>query len=229
MTRAGVEALADQIAEHLNSIFEVVLRVRDDSTRALGAQRNPTTDDLGQISQGLISRLRRGHGLFRGIGAIMAPGQLSDAPMWIEWWQLEAEAVTRTQFSFDAESIDFYDYTRADWFLVPHREGARSVVGPYVDFGGVNDYILTMTTPILREGSFAGVAGADLRVDELERRLYHAARGLPTHLALVNDADRVVGSTAARLLPGSVLSTTRTEGRVAIPDWPLSLSLLGSA
>ena len=56
----------------------------------------------------------------------MAPGRLSDAPMWIEWWQLDAEAVSRTQFSFDPESIDFYDYTRADWFLVPHREGARS-------------------------------------------------------------------------------------------------------
>lgn len=119
--------------------------------------------------------------------------------------------MTSTQFSFDPESIDFYDYTRADWFLVSHREGARSVAGPYIDFGGVNDYILTMTTPILLGRSFAGVAGADLRVDELERRLYHAARGLPTHLALLSDADRVVGSIAARLLPGSVLRGPRPE------------------
>jgi len=47
MTRAGVEALADQIAEHLNSRFEVVLRVRDESALALGASTRPTTDDLG--------------------------------------------------------------------------------------------------------------------------------------------------------------------------------------
>ena len=85
--------------------------------------------------------------------------------------------MSSTQYSFDPESIDFYDYTRADWFLVSYREGARSVAGPYIDFGGVNDYILTMTTPILPGRSFAGVAGADLRVDELERRLYHAAAG----------------------------------------------------
>lgn len=227
MTRSGIQALADQIAEHLNSIFEEVLRVRDESALALGASTTPTTDDLGQISRGLISRLRRADGLYRGIGAIMAPGQLSDAPMWIEWWQLDSEAVTRTEFSFDPESLDFYDYTRADWFLVPHREGARSVVGPYVDFGGVNDYILTMTTPILLGRSFAGVAGADLRVDELERRLYHAARGLPTDLALVNDADRVVGSTTARLLPGSVLRGAPAGDRVTVPDWPLALSLFG--
>ena len=227
MSHADVEALADQIAEHLNSIFEEVLRVRDESAQALGASPHPTTDHLGTISRSLISRLRRGHGLFRGIGAIMAPGQLSDAPMWIEWWQLDAEAVTRTQFSFDPESMDFYDYTRADWFLVPHHEGARSVVGPYVDFGGVNDYILTMTTPILVGRSFVGVAGADLRVDELERRLYHAARGLPTDLALVNDTDRVVGSTAARLLPGAVLRGARDTERVTVPDWPLALSPLG--
>ena len=41
MTRAGIEALADQIAGHLNSIFEVVLRVRDESALALGPARAP--------------------------------------------------------------------------------------------------------------------------------------------------------------------------------------------
>ena len=135
--------------------------------------------------------------------------------------------MSSTQYSFDPESIDFYDYTRADWFLVSHREGARSVAGKYIDFGGVNDYILTMTTPILLGRSFAGVAGADLRVDELERRLYHAARGLPTHLALVIDTHRVLGSTAARLLAGSVLREAAAGDRVTVPDWPLTLRDLG--
>jgi len=134
--------------------------------------------------------------------------------------------VSSTQFSFDPESIDFCDYTREDWVLVSHREGACSVAGPYVDLGGVNYYILTSTTPILLGRSFAGVAGAGLRVDELERRLNHAARGLPTHLALLSDADRVVGSTAARLLPGSVLGAPAGD-RVAVPDWPLTLRDLG--
>ena len=154
-------------------------------------------------------------------------GLFFDQPRWIEWWRWEHDRPEQTEFQLDPESLDYYDYTRADWFLIPHRADHRSIVGPYVDFWGVNHYILTLTTPVLVGRRFVGVAGADLRVDEVERRLYRALRGMDGDLVLVNEANRVVGSKSARWLAGSVLRGHAVRERVPVPGWPWQLVRLG--
>ena len=140
---------------------------------------------------------------------VLAPGLLMDAGRWIDWWALDdTGAIGPAVFDFDEDSLDFYDYTCADWYLAPRDGTQRSLVGPYVDFNGLNDYIVTATIPVTVGGRFVGVAGADLSVDELERRLNIANRRVRAELVVLNASGRIVASTSVRHVAGSLLRTT---------------------
>ena len=97
----------------------------------------PTTRDVAAVQPRLVTALRNGGGLIRGAGVVLAPGLLMDAGLWIDWWALDdTGAIGPAVFDFDEDSLDFYDYTCADWYLAPRDGTRRSLVGPYVDFNG---------------------------------------------------------------------------------------------
>jgi hypothetical protein len=189
----------------------------------------PTTADIATSRPRLVSALRNGGGLVRGAGVVLAPGMLMDARLWIEWWTLDgAGDVRRAAFDFDEDSLDFYDYSRADWYLAPRHGNQRSLVGPYVDFNGINEYIVTATVPVTIDGRFVGVAGADLSVDELERRLHTANRRNRTELAVVNASNRIVASTSPRHVVGSLLRVKTDTECHAIGGISWSVVIVGS-
>ena len=127
----------------------------------------------------------------------------------------------RYQLFFDERSLDYYDYTGAEWYLAPRAGVVRSLVGPYVDFNGLNDYIVTATTPVFVDDAFVGIAGADLSVDKIERRLVSARRAssrnhLRGELVIVNASDRIVASTSALHIAGSLFAA-KDAARQEIP------------
>lgn len=172
-----------------------------------------------------------GEGLLLGAGVVLAPAVLMDAYLWIDWWVAnETGTLRQVMFNFDAGRLDYYDYTKAEWYLAPEHGVQRSLVGPYVDFNGVNDYIVTATTPVLVDNRFVGVAGADLSVDNIERRLITtrgtlAGTGFAGQLAIVNRADRIVASTSAHHLVGSLLSPAARASH-PIPGVPWTLAVI---
>lgn len=222
--------MIEAVAEMVDNVFRQVNSVRDQLAacfRAFGDD-GVTRRDVASLQARLRRLLIEGQGLLRGAGVVLAPAQLMDAARWIDWWVIDdAGSVQATVFDFDERSLDYYDYTHAEWYLAPRAGVVRSLVGPYVDFNGLNDYIVTATTPVLVDDAFVGIAGADLSVDKIERRLVSARRALSRdrlrgELVIVNASDRIVASTSARHIAGS-LFTEKDPARTEIPEVSWSL------
>jgi hypothetical protein len=130
-------------------------------------------------------------------------------------------------------SLDFYDYTATDWFDVPRRTERRHVVGPYVDVHGTGRYLLTLTGPLVADGEFLGVVGADVPVDRFESHLLRALAPGDAAALVLNDERRVVLSTSPRWLVGDLLEAPPAESagadlpgvpwRLHLPPGPLAL------
>ncbi len=142
-----------------------------------------------------------------GMGVIVAPGLLPERPLLLEWWQASADLIepTRLEVDLSVDSLDFYDYAAAEWFAVPRQTGRRHVVGPYVDVHGTDRYLLTLTEPVLANGAFLGVAGADVPVARFETLVLRGLGDLPVDVVVTSVEGRVVLSTSARWLIGELL------------------------
>lgn len=144
------------------------------------------------------------HGrLVSGSGFVAAPGLLEDAPLWLEWFHVVGDRPPEPLvLDLDPSSTGFYDYTRHPWFRVPERTGGPYVHGPYVDFHGTDQYILTMSAPVLDGPRFLGVTGADLYVRRIEKSVLPL---LPPGAVLLNAQGRVIVSRSARHVTGALL------------------------
>ena len=140
------------------------------------------------------------------IGVATAVDYLADSPYWMEWWGTDSRGnLEFVGHSLNPQRDNFYDYSARSWFSIPRDFGAAAVIGPYVDFGGINSYTYTVTisVPVLTARGFAGVAGADILADKFERFLTGGQDQEPVVLA---NADlRVIASNTSAHLPGDLL------------------------
>jgi hypothetical protein len=181
-------------------VFGTVAEVRS------GAAGSVT--DAAPELEPVVRRLLRSPGqLATGMGVILAPQPVEDLPVRLQWWQVDRDTdrVLALDPDLKPSSVGFYDYTAAPWFGVPRRTGRRHVVGPYVDVHGTGQYLLTLTEPVVAEGEFVGVAGADVPVSRFEARLLSELGALEQAFVLVNEEGRVVVSTSPRWLVGSLV------------------------
>ncbi len=140
-----------------------------------------------------------------GVGFLAEVALVPGHEYWIPWWH-------RTPDGFEASSNhvvdpsrdDFYDYTTMECFSIPRETGDPFVQGPYIDYGGANDYILTLSVPATVGGRFIGTATADLQVGVLEQQLAPWLVS-DTPLVLVNRDGRVVLSSDIDLRVGDLL------------------------
>lgn len=155
-----------------------------------------------------------------GAGVVAAPGVVGGRQRHLEWWQRGAsgengaDGYARIRLNLDPESVDLYDYLDMDWFTVPREQGRRYVYGPFIDFSGADRSILAMTIPIpdLADGEFLGVAGADIRMSQLEPALLAILRGLAAPVVLVTAERRVVAANTPRWIPGTRLDRLPRAG-----------------
>lgn len=141
-----------------------------------------------------------------GLGLVVAPRPDRKLPLRLEWWQVDPDDGRLRSLEPDLrpDSLGYYDYTATEWFEVPRRTGHRHVVGPYVDVHGTGRYLLTLTEPVVVDGEFVAVAGADVPVRRFETHLLQVLGRLPKPFVVLNDEDRVVLSTAPRWLVGGL-------------------------
>jgi len=144
-----------------------------------------------------------------GAGAVFAPGVLADAPYWLEWWTAEQSSggpvVGKLAAETDPRAVGFRDYTELPWYARPLTTGGRHVTGPYVDYLCTDQYTLTFTQPLLLEGRFAGVVGADVLVAWFEEQLLDVLDDVERTCLLVNAAGRVVTSSDAAWVTGDLV------------------------
>ena len=159
----------------------------------------------------------------QGVGVIADVGVIPDHPYWIQWWRrTDAGPVADNHHVMDPSHEDFYDYQSMEFMTRPRATGASWASGPYVDYGGVDDYILTVASPIVSGGRFLGVASADILVADLEFWLAPWLAGADES-CLLNSENRVIVSNAVRHGVGDVMRHRDGYDVVGLPEFGWSI------
>ncbi len=121
----------------------------------------------------------------------------------LEWWVREDEQrFSRYSFGLIPGADRFYDYEHHEWFTRAYHDGAVSLVGPYIDYLGIEAYVVTLTVPAEIQGTRVGAIGCDIQVADLERELLPMLLRCDTPLAVVGAHGHVLCSNSGRFLPG---------------------------
>lgn len=77
--------------------------------------------------------------------------------------------VVRQGDSIAVEALVDYEVPGAgDYYLIPRSTGKESIIDPYIyETGGDKVFLTSMVVPIIIDGTFRGIVGADIRVDSL--------------------------------------------------------------
>lgn len=186
------------------------------------ARRGQCTErDLGPLER-VITAGMGAHPSMVGMGYVAAPGVVGDQQRYLLWWARAGEELARLRLNFDAASVDVYDYLDMEWYRCAERGGARNAFGPYVDYSGSGQYVITASVPVVDGSTFLGVAGADLAMSALERPLIAVLRTSPTEVVLVNDEPRVLAANTPRWVLGARLRTPAPgrDGFVEVAEVP---------
>ena len=148
----------DEMAHDVAAAFDQPL-----SAQLLGAE----------VARGVLPRMNQLDDLVHGLGFMAEVGVVPDAPYWLEWWQRAADGTFDRDFrhELDPSRDDFYEYGSKGYMVQPRETGEPTAMGPYIDHGGVDDYLVTVSVPVQHDGSFVGIMAADIRVASLERAL----------------------------------------------------------
>lgn len=207
----GAGSSGTTLAEETRTTFESLV----DTLGALAQDVAPALADGGtfdavrsRISLAALQRIEAVPAFVKGIGILAEFGVVPHHPYWIQWWQrTQAGPVADNHHVLDPAREDFYDYQARDFMDRPRREHAPCGYGPYVDYGGVDDYILTVSVPILQDDNFYGTACVDILVEDLESWLSPllAAAG---ECYLLNAEQRVIVSNSVTHGVGEVMTST---------------------
>jgi hypothetical protein len=212
----GGAAVARAVADVAEGIFvaisDVAVAYRDRWVELGSGRRAVTAGELETLRDLVHERLRAAE-VVHGCGVVVAPGLLHDASRHLVWWERGSSgAPKRLVLDLDPTGEDSYDYPSMSWFTVPRDEGRRAVLGPYVDFRGANRYVYTFAVPVRVGGTFLGVAGADVSVQDLEPALLAALKPLAADAVVVASDRRVVVANSGRWSVGSRLRSFPEAG-----------------
>ncbi|MDQ2755622.1 MAG: cache domain-containing protein [Actinomycetota bacterium] len=193
---AAVETLLDEVFGYVASLR---LRV-EDCVPHQGT--NLSSDQLRGLDD-VVSSMVSAIPWVGGGGFVAALDTVdSDHRFWQWWTRAEGDSpLERLHPPRTSTGGAEYAYEARQWFREGER-GVRSVFGPFVDFAGVNQLVILCAEPVVVDGRFLGVAGADLVMDQFEVRVVRLLRGLPGRSVLVGATGRVIASTVATQAPG---------------------------
>jgi hypothetical protein len=215
---AGITGRIEQVLASVCEVHDAALGL---AAAARAAGRRLRTTDLEALQPRVAEVLTRHRGFAAGAGVVLAPGVLTDAARCLEWWWITPAGQPRKlHVDLDPHSPAFYDYTSLPWYCEPEQTGQRAITGPYVDYICTRQYTFTVSMPLLVDDRFAGVAGADILAEEVERLALPVLASMPRPVALVSGTGRVIASNTTRAVPGSVLGLAQ-----ATPDLWHSTSL----
>jgi hypothetical protein len=211
------QAVLDAVDSVADEIFSALGRAREVLSKALAATdravRPLAPEDLAGFEKLVRVELGRNPGL-TGMGMALDP--VPGALTWA-WWQSADDGPTPLVVNLDRDNPEYYDYAIADWFARPRNANTAWLAGPFVDFGGADDHILTFALPV-RIGSGVepvGVVGADIAVREIEQITAPALAAIPNPAALVNRQGVVIATNTGTCLPGTTLRRQAGEGALA--------------
>jgi DNA-binding FadR family transcriptional regulator len=169
---------------------------------------DPTARELnGEVARSVLPHLGHLDEVVYGLGFMAEVNVLAETSHWMEWWQRASDGTFDRDYShqLDANRDDFYDYGSKSYLTQPKTSGQPSAIGPYIDHGGVDDYLVTVSVPVSSRGAFVGIMAADVRVATLEQVVSPWLAQSTGVCVLLNSESRVLLSNSVRYNVGDVL------------------------
>ncbi|MDH6292245.1 cache domain-containing protein [Rhodococcus opacus] len=208
-----VEVIYGSLLSIGDALIELWTRLQTDGTA-------PRSTDLESLKSSVVGELAARGPLFNGAGVVMADGSLADRQRYLEWWRADrgdGPTSQRLVLDLNPRSEYYYDYSDMEWFVIPRDRNEKWVYGPYLDYTGVDLYVCTFAVPVrLRDGTFLGIAGADVPVSSIESTLWPQLRRAGSGLVLVNADGRVIVGNDPEYITGSKVPSRARSG-VAVP------------
>lgn len=222
--RSELDALAAELSAVLEPAFQRLESLATTVTETHPVSGGWTERQLAPVAEE-AARLIGEDEIAVGFGYVAAPGDVDGKDRYLAWWQRNRGRISRLRLNFDPTSIDVYDYLEMEWFRLAQQGRRRVAYGPYVDYSGSELYIVTATVPVHVDGRFVGVAGADLVVAEIERRLVAVLQSATVDAVVVSGERRVLAANTPRWVVGARLPQMPGEERSADGEFPLVAEL----
>jgi DNA-binding FadR family transcriptional regulator len=198
------------LAAELRLIFDRTVKLLEDIGHEVSSafDEQPTSKELyAEVARHVLPSLGQLDDFVHGLGFMAEVGILPETHYWIEWWQRATDGTFDRDYShqLDPTRDDFYDYGSKGYMTRPRETREPSAMGPYVDYGGVDDYLVTVSVPVVNNGVFVGIMAADIRVASLERSVAPWLAQADGLCVLLNSAFRVLLSNSVRYNVGVVV------------------------
>jgi len=219
VTRPAVDA----IAEWFSRLFGDIAAMNRDFSAVLEAASDPG-DDVTRLARAGRDRFKERvrtflaeHPRVNGAGLIFSRAAGGEGRGVTEWWVRDGDGgLARYRFEVNPLGQRFYDYEKLEWFTMSFGTGRPWLAGPYIDYLGVEEYVVTLSERAEAHGRALGVAGLDITVSDLERELLPMLRLAPGPAMLLNTHGAVLVSTTSRWGTGDLVADL-PEGFTRVP------------
>ncbi len=204
-TRFG--AIFDGLTDFSSAIGPAVIAQRGRRKRFLDADLKPV--------KALAVKFLAANPVVEGAGMLVAPGGIDENRGTIDWWRHDDEGTdSKVLFNLTPESGSSYDFQSLPWFNTVAETGRRAIAGPYVDYGGMDQYIITLMVPLDLGPDVLGMVGCDIEVADLEKTMVPLLRRIPGDAALLSSEDRVILGNSGRFLVGNRVRQSPPDGGI---------------
>lgn len=185
--------LGDAVEELVGTLLAQLEAVASKSGPLLADPRTSADQLQVAISASVVEAFAQVEVPVHGMGVLAEVELVTGSPYWMVWWRKDTTGLhVDTHHVLDPEREDFYDYAQGEVYTSTKRTLQPFASGPYIDYGGVDDYTLTLSVPIMKDGQFVGVAAVDMLVSDLERWFAPWLAAEKGATALLNSDDRVI-------------------------------------
>lgn len=197
--------------EIYDDLEALALNAEREIARSRGKRVAMVERDLKSVQSAAETFLAK-HESPEAAGIIIRPGIVgSDGD--IEWWKRDEDGSTsRVLFTLTPQTAGFYDFETLEWFRNVVETGQPTLTGPYLDYAGMDQYILTLTVPFRQGEDIIGAAGCDIDLPALEAALMPILRRVDADAALVSQHGRIVLGNSGRFLVGNRVNDIATAG-----------------
>ncbi|WP_336658728.1 cache domain-containing protein [Leucobacter sp. USHLN153] len=228
---ATIEEVLSDLRTWFTARFDHLRKLSDELIAQLSFDANGAIDLTESTKRRLKAsaiKFLADNAVVDGCGLIFAHSALGTANGHLEWWVREEESrFARYSFGVVPGADRYYDYEQHEWFIRAFHDGTAALVGPYIDYLGIEVYVMTLTLPAVVAGKRVGAVGNDIQVEDMERELLPMLLRCPTEAVLVNRHGTVLLGNSARFLPGERVSNDATDfDRLALEPTAGEMELL---
>lgn len=226
---ASVSTMSQEIVNFASSLLDVLSSLADQVSPLFN--RDLDEPELRRsVALAILSRIADLPAHVDEISILAEVGVVPRHSYWTEAWHRTDLGPRRdSSHVMDPARDDFYDYESREFIAEPRRRLTPWATGPYVDYGGADDYIITVSVPVTADGQFLGIAAVDFLVADLERQLSHWLTTADGPCLLLDATGRVIVSNSTAHQVGDIISDRSAFDIADVPVFGWTTALARSA